>query len=217
MEPTFKTHDRIGEWLEQPHENQSEARKRALRQLFGGMHQEEGTRHLYLDTPWVDGKVEPIVAPTKQKESVLDAINQAFIELRRKPVSYLVLGQFSHEIEPDWLAGKFLGTKGLICAGLVEPLPLEHEFQQHARKWIEETGHLSSETQIVLHPSYQRIIGMGPAVLPLIFRDLKMQPRDWFWALNAITGEDPVEAGDAGNVPRMVDAWLHWGQEHGYV
>lgn len=62
-----------------------------------------------------------------------------------------------------------------------------------------------------MHPAYQQIIGMGPDALPLILRDLADEPAPWFWALRAITGEDPVPEAERGDVDRMVEAWLSWG------
>lgn len=79
-------------------------------------------------------------------------------------------------------------------------------------QWECETAHLSSVTKIILHPAYQRIIGLGPSVVPLLLRELEGEPRDWFWALSAITGQQPVPAEDAGNVRRMAEAWLTWGR-----
>ena len=48
--------------------------------------------------------------------------------------------------------------------------------------------------------SYQKIIGMGPAVVPLILSELETEPDHWFWALEAITDENPVSESDAGDV-----------------
>ena len=31
---------------------------------------------------------------------------------------------------------------------------------------------------------------MGKQALPLIFEELRRKPNHWFWALNAITGQD---------------------------
>lgn len=90
-------------------------------------------------------------------------------------------------------------------------------FDVLADQWSREALQLSSITQIVLHPSYQQIIGMGPVVLPLIFARLADHPGHWFWALNAITGENPVPAEDLGNVRRMNEAWLRWAQGHGFA
>lgn len=94
---------------------------------------------------------------------------------------------------------------------------VEKEFRHHAEKWNQETAHISSATELVLHPSYQRIIGLGPAVLPLIFQDLVKEPKDWFWALTAITGASPVKPEDAGIMRKMTHAWLQWGLENYYL
>jgi hypothetical protein len=58
---------------------------------------------------------------------------------------------------------------------------------------------------------------MGPAAVPLILREMQREPDHWFWALRAITGEDPVARADAGNIERMTQAWLRFGEERGYL
>lgn len=88
------------------------------------------------------------------------------------------------------------------------------KFQELAQHWRSETAHLSSVTKQVMHPSYQRIIGLGPAVLPTLLQELRKESGYWFWALNAITGEDPVRSEDLGDIPRMTEAWLNWGKQH---
>jgi len=65
------------------------------------------------------------------------------------------------------------------------------------------------------HPAYQQIIALGPPVIPLILRELRERPDHWFWALNAITGEDPV--GPEDDFDQAVEAWLRWGRERGYL
>ena len=70
---------------------------------------------------------------------------------------------------------------------------------------------------MVEHPAYQSIIRMGPAVVPLILRELQREPDYWFWALTAITGENPVPPEDAGDLDRMTDAWLAQGRARGYL
>lgn len=67
----------------------------------------------------------------------------------------------------------------------------ERRFNDLAEKWVAETAHLSAMSSIVLHRSYQEIIGLGRDVLPLILRRLSADPNHWFWALRAIAGEDP--------------------------
>ena len=97
------------------------------------------------------------------------------------------------------------------------PEPLSELFRQLAERWREETRYLSSTTDIAMHPAYQRIIGLGPAVLPLIFAELQRQPDRWFWALHALTGADPLPPGERGKLGGMTQAWLQWGRENGYL
>ncbi len=92
---------------------------------------------------------------------------------------------------------------------------VEEEFHNLAEKWRQETGPLSSAVKMAMHPAYQRIIGMGPAVLPCVLRELQRRPDHWFWALRAITGEDM--GGSAGDFESARKAWLDWGKRHGYL
>lgn len=89
------------------------------------------------------------------------------------------------------------------------------EFEALARDWKEQSRYLSSPIQIAMLPTYQRIIGMGRPVVPLIIEDLRREPDFWFWALRAITGEDPVRAEDRGDLEAMTKAWLNWARERG--
>ncbi|MDA0841603.1 MAG: hypothetical protein O3B01_27215 [Planctomycetota bacterium] len=91
------------------------------------------------------------------------------------------------------------------------------EFQSLARKWHSETRFLSSTHKMIIHPAYQRIIGMGYSAVPMILQELKEEPDYWFWALSAITGEDPVPSDSKGDLDAMSDAWLSWGEERGFI
>lgn len=57
---------------------------------------------------------------------------------------------------------------------------IEPEFLKLAKQWREETCFMSSITIKSMHPAYQRIIGMGSQVAPLILRELKKKPEHWF-------------------------------------
>ena len=94
---------------------------------------------------------------------------------------------------------------------------IERRFEELAAAWKSETQYTSSLTEIVTHPAYQQIIGLGRAALPLILKDLKHEVNHWFWALRALTGENPVQEEDAGKLPRMVAAWVNWGLDHGHL
>ncbi|HLY25172.1 MAG TPA: hypothetical protein VKQ72_02460 [Aggregatilineales bacterium] len=94
---------------------------------------------------------------------------------------------------------------------------VEAKFHRLADAWREETAHLSSMTEIILNPNYQRIIGMGPQVLPILLRELRDNPDHWFWALEAITGTNPTNPEDAGNLQKMRQSWLNFARKAGYV
>ncbi len=90
-------------------------------------------------------------------------------------------------------------------------------FEELALGWSEGTAHLSSPSKLIEHPAYRQMIGLGPAVLPLLLLDLEESGRFWFPALNAISGENPVTDDAAGDVERMTDAWLQWGRANGLI
>lgn len=88
----------------------------------------------------------------------------------------------------------------------------EAEFQQLASRWKSDTMFISSVQDRVLHPAYQRIIGLGRPVLPFLLRDMEINRTDWFWALRSITGQDPVPESSRGKRNEMIDAWLAWAE-----
>jgi hypothetical protein len=89
-------------------------------------------------------------------------------------------------------------------------------FKELRDQWERETFNLSNIERIVVDDSYQRIIGMGPRVLPLIFSDLRASQRFWFPALRAITGADPINDDDRGDFEAMRASWLDWAAKNGY-
>lgn len=92
---------------------------------------------------------------------------------------------------------------------------VERRFEELTRQWKEVTQVTSSITEMSTHPAYQQIIGMGKDAVPLILAELRREPDHWFWALRAITGEDPVPAADRGKLQAMTRAWLEWADRRG--
>lgn len=90
------------------------------------------------------------------------------------------------------------------------------KFKQLAEQWERETVMHSSLGKIVMHPAYQKIIGMGPVAIPLILAEMKREPNHWFWALDALTdGESP--AAESANLTDATKAWIDWGVRKGYL
>jgi hypothetical protein len=91
----------------------------------------------------------------------------------------------------------------------------EDEFRELADIWRRETRGAAMLLARVSHWAYQRIIGMGPEALPLILRELQREPNHWYWALNAISGEDPAEGVEGFEEARA--RWLDWGRAAGLL
>ncbi len=90
------------------------------------------------------------------------------------------------------------------------------KFDRLAMEWRSAIRYVSSLSQMVTHPAYQTIIGMGVEAIPLMLERLGRQPEHWFWALKSIAGEDPVPEDERGDVEAMSRTWLSWGRQHGY-
>lgn len=93
------------------------------------------------------------------------------------------------------------------------PETLEDRFRELAEEWHKAVAYHSSSTVRSNHPAYQEIIKLGPEVVPLLLRDMEANHTHWFTALRRITGADPVPESAAGNVPKMVGAWLDWAKD----
>jgi len=94
---------------------------------------------------------------------------------------------------------------------------IQERFQRLASVWRAETAYVSSSSDLVAHPAFQEIVGMGPAVIPILLRELENCTGHWHRALRRITGADPVLPAERGNLDKAAEAWLRWGKEHGYV
>lgn len=91
------------------------------------------------------------------------------------------------------------------------------EFEELVGRWHQSCGPTSSMTRMILDDAYQRIIGLGPAAIPLLLRELVERPDHWDWALRAITGARVTDASDEGDLDGIASKWLRWGKERGYL
>jgi hypothetical protein len=104
-------------------------------------------------------------------------------------------------------------TKATFAVAVV---PLEERFRKQADKWRRETAHVSSPSQMMMHPSYQAIMGMAQGqeeeMVRLMLRDLRDNRTPWFWALSYLTHDNPIQRSDAGRLDKMIKAWVDWGK-----
>lgn len=70
---------------------------------------------------------------------------------------------------------------------------------------------------MVSHPAYQGIIGLGMPVVPILLEELRTDPDWWFYALMAITGENPCTEAMHGRLDLLSQAWVNWGIERGII
>ena len=102
-------------------------------------------------------------------------------------------------------------------ATLLTDEQIEDRFVKLRDQWKEESRYLSNTAQMALLWPYQQLIGMGMDVVPLMLAELKREPDHWFWALEAITGENPVPSKAVGDVGASAQAWVTWGEQAGLI
>ena len=97
-------------------------------------------------------------------------------------------------------------------------------FQRLADEWRHQSASMSSVTAMAMLRPYQQIIGMGPAAIPFILTELKIEgddPDQWFWALSTIAEANnlnppQIKAEDQGDYHKMAQTWLEWGIAYSY-
>ncbi len=92
----------------------------------------------------------------------------------------------------------------------------QHQFEVLARQWKIASRRMATVREMVKHPAYREIIGMGDIVVPMILRELEQAPDHWFSALKTITGVNPVPEEHRGDLRSMAEDWTKWGRENGY-
>ncbi len=83
-------------------------------------------------------------------------------------------------------------------------------------QWQKETSHMSMSSQIVAHPAYREIVGMGREVVPWIIEDIKFNGTTFWWtALYEILKKGPhVPDYARGKVRLLNEMWLAWYEYH---
>ncbi len=90
------------------------------------------------------------------------------------------------------------------------------KFERIFEQWYAETAAISGHW-VFENPNHQKIIDMGKPAIPLILKKLQEKPCYIFYALEKITGEDPVPKKHATNYGLIKNDWLKWGKQNGYI
>ncbi|NEO53892.1 MAG: hypothetical protein F6K54_12860 [Okeania sp. SIO3B5] len=104
-------------------------------------------------------------------------------------------------------------------------IPTQSQIEVKFKKLAEQWKHWKSKvwflpfTQKLTHPAYQQIIALGHDAIPLLLKELAQndEPDHWFYALIAITGENPIAEEQRGRIIEMKEAWIKWGKTKGYI
>ncbi|MGB6897276.1 MAG: hypothetical protein WBE12_01690 [Candidatus Acidiferrum sp.] len=95
---------------------------------------------------------------------------------------------------------------------------VEIKFNELVSEWrAQKTRASSFSSANASLPAYQFIIGMGEKAVPYILRELSKKDEDWYWALKAISREDPVPPEHRGERKVMRQLWLEWGKAKKYA
>ena len=54
-------------------------------------------------------------------------------------------------------------------------------FRNLVAAWKPSRGHSSKTEELVMHTTYQRIIGMGEDAVPLLLTEMRERPDHWDW------------------------------------
>ncbi len=82
--------------------------------------------------------------------------------------------------------------------------------------WLQETQYFSSSAKIYNNAAYLQILSMGLQSVPWMLRDLQKHDTHWFYALNKLTGMNPIQPAHYGIVPKMKEDWIAWAKENNY-
>jgi hypothetical protein len=91
------------------------------------------------------------------------------------------------------------------------------QFLNLKNKWKSDILFVSSGSIIISNSAYKDIIGFGPIAVPWIIRELKKNNDHWFYALEKITGENPIKEENIGRVDEMRNDWIDWASKNDYL
>ncbi len=91
------------------------------------------------------------------------------------------------------------------------------KFKEFTKAWKKETGGMSSPSSIWMNRNYQKIIGLGPEVIPLILKELAREHDDWFYALEMLVDDKDNPVTEEMGFNDSVAAWLKWGKDSSLI
>jgi len=133
------------------------------------------------------------------------------IQERQRPIGVSIEAQFvrqniqmTHEL--------FMGQSVFIQEMYKQQL--SKKFDLYSGIWKTETMFSSNSSEITNNSAYRSIIGLGKDIIPFIIQDLKQSENHWFYALELLTGENPIKNEHRGIINLMKSDWLNWAEKN---
>jgi hypothetical protein len=93
-------------------------------------------------------------------------------------------------------------------------LDKKQQFRDYFQQWKDQTGGMSSLTDITGNENYLNIISLGEGVVPDILKELQKEPLPLFLALRVLTKEKNVGADHSGDFRAIAREWIKWGKKN---
>ncbi len=133
------------------------------------------------------------------------------IQDRQRPIAVSYEAQFvRHNIDNCHVL--FVGQSVFVQELYAQQIQKRFDFLNSI--WKNETLFSSSVSDITNNSAYRSIIDLGQDAIPLIINDLKNNDSNWFYALEALTGQNPIRETHRGMVQLMKNDWLEWAKKN---
>lgn len=109
--------------------------------------------------------------------------------------------------------GSSVGRELVVITPSTASVDTEVLFRRLADQWKTETAHISQISTKMQHSAFRSILNMGRSVVPMILKEIEREPGHWFYALNFLTGENPIPKDFTGTVEEALNLWIYWGRE----
>jgi hypothetical protein len=133
------------------------------------------------------------------------------IQERHRPIGVSIEAQFIRQ-NIQTAHDLFMGQSVFIQEMYKKQLGTK--FDLYSGIWKTETMFSSSSSEITNNSAYRSIIGLGKDIIPFIIEDLKQSENHWFYALELLTGENPIKSEHRGIINLMKSDWLNWAKKN---